>query len=285
MSQARKKRTGRRGYFAFLASLTLFWPTLPCTGAESGVAGLRAPAAWQTAQESQLPSRSESPGSFDTPIKEVTVDIAPSPQNYNIPGRLFCHYYPRVLVKEYAQDDHVGAELYILRTPGELPACELSPERGERPIDWNGFLKGVKDDLVFFNGGEAFDGDLAFVIYDSITGKKLFEDLAYNGRESAGDFSRMQVIPTTAGYLLKYLRVATADCDLHSDGRACWEKVKAELDLKSDDMPVCTSYERVAEMFGTDYVESRFSYPVEVTLSPAPTIRTVAGPVRCWPTQ
>jgi hypothetical protein len=280
MSQTRKNRT-----LAFLALLALSSPALPSTDAESRVTGFLAPPTWQTAQESQLPSGAQSAGSFDTPTRKVTVDIAPSPQNYNTPGKLFCHYYPHLLVKEYALDEQLGAELSILRTPGELPACKLSHERGERAIDWNGFLKGVKDNLVFFDGDEGFDGDLAFVVYDSITGKKLFDDLAYNEGGSAGDFSRVQVIPTKAGYLLKYLRVGDADCDLHSDGRPCWDKIKAKLDLQSDDVPICMGYEHVAEMFGTDHVESRVSYPVEVTLSPAPLIRTVAGPVKCWPTQ
>jgi hypothetical protein len=79
--------------------------------------------------------------------------------------------------------------------------------------------------------------------------------------------------------------VAEVECDLHSDGRTCWEKVKAKLDLKTDDMPVCIGYEHISDLFGTDHVESRVAYPVEVTLFPDPVIRTVAGPVRCWPTQ
>jgi hypothetical protein len=285
MVQARKKRSGKLSYFAFLASLALLWPTLPCMGAGSSVAVFRVPATWQTAQGPQLPSKAKSPGSFDKPIKTVTVDIAPSPRNHNTPGKLYCHYYPHVLVKEYAQDEHLGADLSILRTQGTLPACKLSHERGERAIDWNGVFKGVKDTLVFLDGGDAFDGALSFAVYDSATGKKLFADWAYDESTPAHLFSRVQVFPTNAGYLLKYLSVAEVDCDLHLDGRTCWEKVKAKLDLKTDHMPVCTGYEHISDLFGTDHVPSRVAYPVEVTLSPHPVVRTVAGPVECWPTQ
>ena len=182
MSQGRKNRTGQLIYCAFLALLAFSWPTLPCTGAESGVVGFRAPAAWQTTQGA--PSV-EPLGSFDTPIKEVTVDIAPSPQTFDMPGKLYCHYYPNVLVKEFAQDGQIGVESSMLRTQGQLPACDLSHEPGERAIDWNRVFKGVKDDLVFFDDAETFDGALGFAIYDSITGQMLFTDWVDAGRNSA----------------------------------------------------------------------------------------------------
>ena len=93
----------------------------------------------------------------------------------------------------------------------------------------------------------------------------------------------MEVVSTSAGYLLKYLRVATTDCNLNSEGTACWNEIKAEYALQSDDMPLCVGYDRIAELVGTDQVESMIAYAVEVTLSPLPSIQSVPGAVRCWP--
>jgi hypothetical protein len=233
--------------------------------------------------KSQLPSKTKPAGSFDTPIKKVTVDFGPStePEKTHV---LVCHYYPHLLVKEYAPYG-IGTDwLSILRSRDKLPACKRSHEPGERIIkypEWDGFFKGVKDNLVFFDEAEPVDGSYSFVIYDSVTGKRLFEDSAYYENDS----SRVRVFSTKAGYLLRYLRVANVDCNLHADGRPCWKKVKAKLALKTDKMPVCTGYNGIAKLVGTDNVESRVAYPVEVTLSAHPTIRTVAGPVKCWPQQ
>jgi hypothetical protein len=228
----------------------------------------------------------DSAGSFDAPIKKVTVDIAPSPRNYNTRGILDCYYYPHLLVKEHAQEGEKGAQLSMLRTSGPQPACQLSREPGEREIEGGGFLKGVKDNLVFVDGDDTFNGTLSFAVYDSATGKRLFEDWSYSESTPGRLFSRVRVFSTKAGYLLKYVSVAQAQCDLNRDGKACWEKVKAKLGLKSNDMPVCSGYEHIAEMakaFGTEYFESMVAHAVEVTLSPRPSVESVAGPVKCWP--
>jgi len=78
---------------------------------------------------------------------------------------------------------------------------------------------------------------------------------------------------------MTYLRVVEADCDLHFEKTACWEKVRKKLDLKDAPMPVCTSYESVS-----DRAVSAVAYPVEVSLFPQPVTKTIAGPVMCWPT-
>jgi hypothetical protein len=237
-------------------------------------------------QAAPSPSSATAAGSFDAPIKKITVDIAPSPRNYNRRGILDCYYYPHLLVKEHALDQEKGAQLSMLRARGELPACKLSREPGEREIEGGGFLKGVKDNLVFVDADDAFNGALGFEVYDSVTGKQLFSDWSYDESTPGRLFSRVRVFSTKAGYVLKYVSVAQADCDLHRDGRACWEKIKAKLHLKGDVMPACTGYEHIAEMekaFQTDHFESMVAYPVEVTLSPHPSVKTVAGPVECWP--
>jgi hypothetical protein len=234
-------------------------------------------------QQAQSPSKTKPAGSFDTPIKKVTVDfgLSTEPEKRHV---LVCHYYPHLLVKEYAPYG-IGTDwLSMLRSRDKLPACKRSHERGERIIkypEWDGFFKGVKDHLVFFDAANPFNGGYSFVIYDSVTGKRLFEDTAYYEHDS----SRVRVFSTKAGYLLRYLRVDNVDCNLHADARPCWKKVIAKHALKTDKMPVCTGYDYIAKLVGTDKVPSRVAYPVEVTLSAHPTIRAVAGPVKCWPQQ
>jgi hypothetical protein len=100
-------------------------------------------------------------------------------------------------------------------------------------------------------------------------------------------FPEDNICNTLSCYYFHGLMVKEHDqgCDLHLDGRACREEVKAKLAVKSDAMPVCTDYEHIAEIFATDRVKSKVAYPVEVMLSPQPAVKTVAGPVKCWPTQ
>ena len=142
------------------------------------------------------------------------------------------------------------------------------------------YFKGVKGNLVFFDGSDSVNGGWPFAVYDSSNGKKIFEDFVYYERASFS--SPVKVVSTSAGYLLKYLRVAVTNCNLNSEGADCWNGIKAEYALRSDVMPVCTGYDHIADLVGTDQVESVISYAVEVTLSPVPSIESVAGPVSCW---
>lgn len=231
-------------------------------------------------EDSELLSNKEA-SSFDAPIKKTIIDFGPARQFENHPeyrATLVCYYYPRLMIKEY-DDFSPGAVLSILSRQGKLPACNRVPQRGERAVrDGLGYLKGVKDALVFFDAGETFNGELGFDIYDSVSGKKIFGDSAY----TSGNF---RVVSAQDGYVLKYLRVVDADCNLHLKGRACWSRIKAQFGLTTDDIPVCTGYEHIAEVVGTDDVESRIAYPVEVTLAPRPIVKVLAGETKCWASQ
>ena len=233
----------------------------------------------------------ETADSFDPPIKQTSVDLGPSPQyeDPKIRSVLTCYYYAHVMIKEY-DEGGPSAGLSMLHIRGNLPECRPERQRGERIIDsseWIGILKGVKDTLVFFDPGEDFNGDSPFAVFDSVSGSKIFQDSAYGEYVSSQDYrtGRVRVITSQGGYVLKYLRVREAGCDLHLDGGACWGKVKGEFDLESDRMPVCTGYEHISEIWGTDHVESWIAYPVEVDLLPRPTVKNVAGAVLCWPAQ
>jgi hypothetical protein len=238
-------------------------------------------------QKSHQPSKATSAGSFDKPIKKVTVDLGHSPyfpDDQTMRNKLSCFYFPHLMIKQYDQGQVGSQWLSILRSQGNLPGCKLSHEPQERviqPSEWGGYFKGLKGNLVFFDAGEmAADGSISFAVYDLTTGKKLFED---DADPSDNDVpSNLQVISTKAGYLLRYRRVDWAGCDLHAEGMACWKKIKAKFGLKS--MPVCRSYSaELFKAFQTDTFESVIAYPVEVTLSPHPVTRTVAGPSKCWP--
>ena len=226
-------------------------------------------------------------GEFDAPVKEVTVDLGRDP-NYPADDAhdiLSCYYFPQLLVKELDVKGNVGSEwLSILRSRDALPACKRSHEPGERVIkypEWNGYFWGVKAGLVFFSCPEFAQASCTFAVYDSTSGKKLFmDDVAVTNK---GRDIHMQVFSTKAGVVARYDAAADAGCDLYK-AADCWKKVKAKFGLKSDRKPDCLGYPEVYELFQTDVDESMIAYPVEVTLSSRPSVRIVAGLVRCWPT-
>jgi len=232
-------------------------------------------------------SNAESNKHFDAPIRKETVDLGPSPYypdgDGSHPTALSCYYFPDFMVKQYYLGGRGAEWLSILLYPEEMPECKSSHEPGERIVEypWGGYFMGVKGNLVFFDGSDTVNGGLPFAVYDSLSGKKIFEDSAYYDRASSSSF--VEVVSTGAGYLLKYVRVVLTDCNLNREGTTCWNEIKAEYALHSDNKPLCTGYEHIAKLVGTDQVESMIAYAVEVTLSPLPSIQSVAGPVRCWP--
>jgi hypothetical protein len=74
------------------------------------------------------------------------------------------------------------------------------------------------------------------------------------------------------------LRVVEADGDMHAEKASCWEQVRKKLELKTTHIPVCCVYEGI-----TTTSASAIAYPVEVLLFRKPTIKTIDGPVECWP--
>jgi hypothetical protein len=238
-------------------------------------------------QEPQPFPNAESDGLFDVPIRKETVDLGASPyypdEKGSPPTALRCYYFPDFMVKTYDLGGRGAEWLSILLNPEEAPECKSSHEPGERIIEypeWEGYFMGVKGNLVFFHGSDTVNGGWPFAVYDSSNGKKVFEDFAYYERASSP--SPVEVVSTSAGYLLKYFRVVLTDCNLNSEGTACWNEIKAEYALRSDDMPLCTGYEHIADLVGTDQVESMIAYAVAVTLSPLPSVQSVAGPTKCW---
>jgi hypothetical protein len=225
--------------------------------------------------------------SFDAPLKKKVVDYGPSP--YYQGQKLSCYFYPTFMVKEY-DTGQKGAEwlaIVPVEKGGVVPACDRSHVSGESIIekpDWGGYFKGAKGNLVFFNDADGIDGGLPFVVYDSRTGQRIFDDSAYDSsmwskKVDDSPFNRLRVSSTQDGqFTLRYLRVVEADCDLHTEKTSCWEQVRKKLALKSAQMPVCSGYKGIPTRWA-----SAVAYPVEVLLFPQPAIKTVVGPVKCWP--
>jgi hypothetical protein len=226
---------------------------------------------------------------LDKPFKKRVVDFGPSP--YYPGGRvrikLTCYFYAKVMVKQYDAGQK-GAEWLAFTSleKAGAPACDDSHGPGEKLIDreWNGYFRGVKGDLVFFDAADGMNLGLPFAVYDSVTGKKIFEDSAYDSRfenrkVAASPFNQMRVTAAGDGTVsLIYLRVVEAGCELHFQKASCWPQVKKKFELKSNQAPVCSRFKSVLPP-----AEPALAYPVEVSLSPKPTIKTIAGPVRCWP--
>jgi hypothetical protein len=231
--------------------------------------------------------------SFDVPLKKRALDFGLSQNNppggHNFRVKLYCFFYPTVAIKEYDNEGAKGAE-WMAIVPirkGVVPACARAHALEEKIIkwpEWSGYFKGVKGNLVFFDASDDTDGGLPFVIYDSRTGNKIFEDSAYEStmwthKVKDSPFDHLRVSGAVNGDLtLKYLRVVEADCDVHAEKAACWEQVRKKLGLKDAEMPVCTAYENISSRW-----VSAVAYPVEVSLSPQPTTKAIAGPVNCWP--
>lgn len=230
--------------------------------------------------------------SFDTPIKKTVVNLGASPAH---PGdeheriTLTCYLFPSFMVKEYDEGE-VGAEWLSIvpAAKGATPACtrdHLAGERVVNPDDWSGYFKGARGNLVFFDAADGLNGGLPFAIFDASTGKKLFEDTAYDSsmytrKLAPSPFNRLRVTSDAAsGVTLRYLRVVAADCDLHTEKAPCWQKITTKLGLAAAPMPVCTDYARAR---GRKW-PSAIAYPVEVTLAPAPVTRPIPGPLKCWP--
>jgi hypothetical protein len=226
--------------------------------------------------------------SFDVPEKKMIVDLGPVGSPYSPGGnthrKLTCYFYPTFAVREYDVGQK-GAELAIVpNEPVTDSDCTWSRRTRAKLVDWTGGFKGAKGNLVFFDAADGTDGGMPFAVYDSRTGKRIFEDSYYDPSMSgditeASPFNPMRVENASDDQIiLTYLRVSATDCDLHRVGSACWERIKKKFALKSANMPRCSRYEHVTTGWA-----SSIAYPVQVSLFPHPVTKTIDGPVRCWP--
>ena len=234
--------------------------------------------------------------SFDRPIQKTVVNLGRSAYLMpNNPDRiqLSCFYYPDFVIKELNNPGLKGVR-WVTITPvfkEDPPPCRLTHTSKERFMakEWWSF-EGVKGSLLFL---EAADGDgnggMPFRILDLRTGKKVFED-------SARGIGRHEFVHALDGSVsLRYLRVVGGDCSIPMDGVNCWSKFRRRYGLTLAAVPKCTGYRNEGDkewVVGDEGVPpdeigtpSAVTYPVAVSLSPRPSVRSVPGPVQCTPVE
>lgn len=253
-------------------------------------------------------------GTFDKPASKRVVDLGPS--RSNAPGqnakdqaraKVTCYYFSGFMVKEVDMGEKGAERLAIVPVhKSELHTCSRLRDSGEREInsdDWSGYFLGVKGRLVFFSADDGWNGGLGFAIFDSRTGRKLFDDVALGNLE----FSDAAGSVTS----LRYTRVVDGGCIIPKEQSACWDKIKQKFALDSSipdckggyeksaqdlakgrcqahnaDNPQCLEREISLARQQSNDAPSVIAYPVEVTLMGAgASIKSTGGDLRCWPSE
>lgn len=249
---------------------------------------------------------------FDVPLKKKTVDFGPSFQKpsdtspewqWNAYRRarntLTCYWFSTIMIKEY-DISQKGADWisYTRLDANAHPECTQSHASGEKLFvqeasaqadEWWGYFTGVKDDFVFLGAADGDNGGIQFAVYDSRTGKKVFEDTdclrctylkkIYGKERPSASFNRMRVSKVPGGPVtLNYMHVQQADCDLRADKASCWDHVRTQMDVKSAKEPACLGYAHTP----VGELASMVAHPVFVSLISPPIVKSIDGPVLCW---
>lgn len=218
---------------------------------------------------------------FDQPVAVDNLDLPPSKDNPDAKPAVNCYRYKGFMVKEVDLGE-VGAEkLAILPENAKCEREDATEKKVTDPVA--GYFLGVKGNLVFFQAPDGFNGGMPYVVIDTKSMKKLFED----SFESA-DFEK---IDDQGGKLvLDYVRTYSADCSLYLDGTACAQKIKKETGLgtASAPLPDCSAAYDAEKKRTPDYAKeieqlpSVISYPVTLTFDGASATYTPrAGETAC----
>jgi len=241
---------------------------------------------------------------FDKPVRRQRVQLGKAANPLSDRNRVTCYYFPDFMVKEVDLGEEGAERLGIVPVTPQSPArCTRARSKDEIVIDpkeWSGYFMGVKNGYVFFSGSDLWNSSTPFAIFDSKTGKKLFEDSFRNKI----DFAR----GPDQNISMRYLRVVTDDCLILKDS-ACWQRMAAKYGLDVASAPDCRKgYEASAEAMAKGRCEGRkgtlsaciekerplavkqaaespsvISYPVEVELSATPSIKPAGAAAACWP--
>jgi len=251
-----------------------------------------------------FPALAAQAASFDAPTFKKTVDLGPSTAGPGARAKVTCYFFPHFMVKEVDRGEKGAERLAIVPGKAKVHTCSRLREEGEKEVnsdDWTGYFKGVKGDLVFFDADDGWNGGIGFAIYDSRTGNKIFDDTALGPLEFADTQDKTVVV--------RYTRVADGGCAVPKEAAACWDAIKKKLTLDAVGAPDCKAdYEKSAEAIAKGRCQAQNAasekcldkelplartqaagstsvivYPVELVLGPSPTVRPVAGDIRCWP--
>lgn len=144
----------------------------------------------------------------------------------------------------------------------------------------SGYFWGAKDRYAIFTAPDGEDGGVPFAVFDTKTGRKIFEDASlleyYQKTQQIRNVFRISgaVDQITR---LTYLRVVRGGCNLKTGQADCWGKIRAKFGVTQTEIPVCTTYEQQPDW------ESAIVYPVTVLLTDFPQPKGVDGRVFCWP--
>jgi hypothetical protein len=248
------------------------------------------------------------PAGFDKPLSKKTVELGPSTASPQNRAKVSCYWFAHFMVKEVDLGEKGASRLAIVHgTKKSVPDCSRLREKGEiavNPDDWSGYFKGVKGNLVFFDADDGWNGGMGFAVYDAKTGKKIFEDVALGDLEFSGTPTKTNDAETT----VHYIRLVDGGCILPKEEAACWDKIRQRFALTSaapdckagyensaqalakgrcqaqnSDNPDCLAKEIALARKQTGDANSVIAYPVEVVFSANPTVKPIAGDLRCLP--
>lgn len=248
------------------------------------------------------------PAGFDKPLSKKTVELGPSSAFSQNRAKITCYWFAHFMVKEVDLGEKGAWRLAIVHgSKKSVPDCTRLREKGEiviNPDDWSGYFKGVKGNLVFFAADDGWNGGMGFAVYDARTGKKIFEDVASGDLEFSDTPAKTNDAETT----VHYSRLVDGGCVVPKEADACWDKIKQRFALTSaapdckagyensaqvlakgrcqaqnSDNPECVAKEIVLARKQTGDANSVIVYPVEAVFSANPTVRPIAGDLRCWP--
>jgi hypothetical protein len=248
-------------------------------------------------------------GSFDKPLQKKTVELGGATSSAPTHAKVTCYLFPTFMVKEVDLGEKGASRLAILpASKRNIPACSRLRDQTEKvvnPDDWSGYFKGVRGNLVFFDADDRVNGGMGFAVYDSKTGKKIFDDAALGELHFPESHSPEHNKETT----IQYARVVDGGCAVPKDQAGCWDKIKKKLGLETASAPDCQAgYESSAQQLAknrcqaqktdnpqcmakeialarqqTSQANSVIVYPVETVLGVSPTVKPVSGDLSCRP--
>jgi len=238
---------------------------------------------------------------FDKPVRKQRVELGKAANALSDRNRVTCYYFPKFMVKEVDLGEEGAERLGILPvTPQSRGKCVRAPGKEEIVIpakQWSGYFMGAKNDYVFFSGDDGWNDATPFAVFDSKTGKKLFEDSA-----------KADIAFATTGQIvsMRYLRVVTDDCFILKDA-ACWQRMATKYGLDNAAAPDCQKgYQASAESMAKGRCTAQraplaaclkkerplalkqaldspsvISYPVEVELGTTPAAKPTGASAAC----
>lgn len=219
---------------------------------------------------------------FDKPLNTSVVDLGASPyytSSQHVRKKLTCSYYSSFTVKEYDEGEKGAERLSIVFSP--KPACTLTPGADEKLMEgWSGYFWGAKENYAFFIASDGDDGGMPFVVFDARNGRKVFEDsVLFRYYIEKLNITTVFHVNTDVDQAVKldYYRGVRPGCNLNGQETDCWKLARASFGITQTDIPACIGYEQA------DW-ESAVVYPVSVRFTDSPRIKSVDGPVFCWPT-